>query len=145
MNAPVFWISATQLDFRERIYTWDGRCWTDKNGISRTVYLRNNGVITADCKGGSKGNKQKGASKGKNNKGDNKGKKAKDIQFDGDNQDDDKDTGIPNGLQGVGYGKEDLEDLTERSYAQKRLIDNAPCPVSREQMKDLFEDSLSYW
>ena len=56
-----------------------------------------------------------------------------------------KDTGIPNGLQGVGYGREDLEDLTERSYAQKRLIDNAPCPVSREQMKGLFEDSLSYW
>ncbi|MGA0156921.1 MAG: hydroxyacid-oxoacid transhydrogenase [bacterium] len=56
-----------------------------------------------------------------------------------------KDTGIPNGLQGVGYGRDDLEDLTERSYAQKRLIDNAPCPVSREQMKELFENSLSYW
>ncbi len=56
-----------------------------------------------------------------------------------------KDTGIPNGLQGVGYDRDDLENLTERSYAQKRLIDNAPCPVSREQMKELFEDSLSYW
>jgi len=56
-----------------------------------------------------------------------------------------KETGIPNGLEGVGYGSEHLEDLTERAYAQKRLIDNAPCPVSRDQMKDLFESSLSYW
>ena len=91
MNAQVFWISATQLEFDGRIYTWDRWCWRDKNGISRTPYLMDKGVIMADCKGGSKGNKQKGASKGKNNKGDNKGKKAKDIQFDSDNQDDDKD------------------------------------------------------
>ena len=89
MDAEVFWISATQLEFCGRIYTWDGWCWTDKNGVSRTLYLRDKGVIMAGCKGGSKGKKQKGDSKGRNNKGDNKGKKAKDIQFDGDNKDDD--------------------------------------------------------
>ena len=47
MNAEVFWISATELDFCGRIYTWDGRCWADKNGVSRTLYLMDKGVITA--------------------------------------------------------------------------------------------------
>ena len=108
MNAEVFWISATELEFCGRIYTWDGWCWTDKNGVSRTLYLKDKGVIMGcgkgdskgrnikgDSKGrnikgrNSKGKKQKGDSKGRNNKGDNKGKKAKDIQFDGDNKEGD--------------------------------------------------------
>ena len=56
-----------------------------------------------------------------------------------------KETGIPNGLEGVGYTREDLDALTDRAFAQKRLIDNAPCSVSRDQLKALFESSLSYW
>ena len=100
MDAKVFWISSTELEFGGRIYTWDGWCWTDKNGISRSLYLRDKGVIMGCGKGGSKlvkgdvimagpGNTQKGDSKGRNNKGDNKGKKARDIQFDGDNEESD--------------------------------------------------------
>ena len=100
MNAKVFWISSTELEFGGRIYTWDGWCWTDKNGISRSLYLRDKGVIMGCGKGGSKlvkgdvimagpGKTQKGDSKGRNNKGDNKGKKARDIQFDGDNEESD--------------------------------------------------------
>ena len=105
MNAEVFWISATELEFGGRIYTWDGWCWTDKNGISRTLYLRDKGVILGCGKGGGKlvkgdvimagpGKKQKGDSKGRNNKGDNKGDKRVTpikgcIQFDGDNKEGD--------------------------------------------------------
>ena len=40
---------------------------------------------------------------------------------------------------------DDLDALTDRSYAQKRLIDNAPLPISRDELKDLFRDSMSYW
>jgi len=56
-----------------------------------------------------------------------------------------RDTGIPNGLSGVGYSIEDLEALTEKSYPQKRLIDNGPMPISREELKEIFRDALSYW
>ena len=56
-----------------------------------------------------------------------------------------RDTGIPNGLSGVGYTMDDLDDLTDRSYPQKRLIDNAPLPISRDELKDLFRASMSYW
>jgi len=56
-----------------------------------------------------------------------------------------RNTGIPNGLSGVGYSNEDLDALTEKSYPQKRLIDNAPKPISREELKDIFRDAMSYW
>lgn len=54
-------------------------------------------------------------------------------------------TGIPNGLRGVGYGPEDVPALTDRSFAQKRLIDNAPCPVGHDQLRALFTAALGYW
>lgn len=54
-------------------------------------------------------------------------------------------TGIPNGLKGVAYTEDDLENLTNGTFPQKRLIDNAPMPISREQLKDLFKGALSYW
>ena len=56
-----------------------------------------------------------------------------------------RDTGIPNGLSGVGFSKSDLEALTDRSFAQKRLIDNGPLPVARNELKELFHDAMSYW
>ncbi len=56
-----------------------------------------------------------------------------------------KATGIPNGLKGVGYAVDDLEDLTEGAIPQRRLIENAPLPISREQLKDLFKNALAYW
>jgi len=56
-----------------------------------------------------------------------------------------RDTGIPNGLSGVGYSMSDLDALTDRSFAQKRLIDNGPLPVARNELKELFQDAMSYW
>ena len=56
-----------------------------------------------------------------------------------------RETGIPNGLSGVGYSNEDLDALTKKSYPQKRLIDNGPIPISREELKDIFRDAMSYW
>jgi hypothetical protein len=40
---------------------------------------------------------------------------------------------------------EDLDALTDRSYPQKRLIDNGPMPISREELKELFRAAMSYW
>jgi alcohol dehydrogenase class IV len=54
-------------------------------------------------------------------------------------------TGIPNGLNGVGYNQDDLENLTEGAAPQQRLIDNAPMPISRDQLKQLFQGAMSYW
>ena len=54
-------------------------------------------------------------------------------------------TDIPNGLRGVGYSEDDLEALTDKSFPQKRLLDNAPLPIDRGQLKGLFQDALSYW
>ena len=56
-----------------------------------------------------------------------------------------RDTGIPNGLSGVGYSMGDLDELTDRSFAQKRLIDNGPLPIERNDLKELFHDAMSYW
>jgi alcohol dehydrogenase class IV len=56
-----------------------------------------------------------------------------------------KSTGIPNGLNGVGYTADDLEDLTDSAFPQKRLIDNAPMSITRGQLKDLFKKALKYW
>jgi len=54
-------------------------------------------------------------------------------------------TGIPNGLCGVGYSMDDLDALTDRSFAQKRLIENGPMPISREELKELFRNSMNLW
>ena len=56
-----------------------------------------------------------------------------------------KETGIPNGLNAVGYSNNDLDALTEKSYVQKRLIDNAPLPISKVELKEIFRDAMSYW
>lgn len=56
-----------------------------------------------------------------------------------------KETGMPNGVGAIGYGEADLDALTERSVAQKRLLDNAPAPVGPVEIKELFRDALRYW
>ena len=39
----------------------------------------------------------------------------------------------------------DLEDLTDKAFPQKRLLDNSPLVPDRVQLKELFRDSMSYW
>lgn len=54
-------------------------------------------------------------------------------------------TGIPNGLRGVGYSEEDLPKLVDKAFPQKRLLDNGPRPVSRDDLEGLFRGAMSYW
>ena len=54
-------------------------------------------------------------------------------------------TAIPNGIAGVGYGEADIAALTEGSFPQKRLIDNAPRAVSKEALGGLYAAAMRYW
>lgn len=54
-------------------------------------------------------------------------------------------TGIPNGIGGVGYGKDDIGALTEGSFVQRRLMDNAPRPISKDDLAGLYRNALAYW
>ena len=54
-------------------------------------------------------------------------------------------TAMPNGLGGVGYGKADVADLTEGSFPQKRLLNNAPREITKPVLSELYVSALSYW
>jgi alcohol dehydrogenase class IV len=54
-------------------------------------------------------------------------------------------TGMPNGLQGVGYGPDDIEALAAGSLPQRRLLDNAPLEIDRDVLIELYRGALSYW
>lgn len=54
-------------------------------------------------------------------------------------------TSSPNGIGGVGYGAADVEALSHGAMAQKRLVDNAPIPMSHDAMCELFRGALGYW
>jgi alcohol dehydrogenase class IV len=56
-----------------------------------------------------------------------------------------RETGIPNGLAGVGYSEEDLPQLVEKAHAQQRLLVNSPSPVGRTELGTLFRDAMRYW
>jgi len=56
-----------------------------------------------------------------------------------------KETGIPNGLAGVGYSEEDVPRLVEKAHAQQRLLVNSPKPVGKPELEALFRDAMRYW
>lgn len=53
--------------------------------------------------------------------------------------------GVPNGLSGVGYTAADIPALTDKAWPQKRVIDNAPRPIAKDELAAMFEGALSYW
>jgi len=53
--------------------------------------------------------------------------------------------GMPNGLSGVGYTEEDIAALTEGTYPQQRLLQNAPREMSKPTLADLFRQAMRYW
>ena len=54
-------------------------------------------------------------------------------------------TGMPNGIAGVGYGAADIPALTDGAYPQRRLLENAPRTIGRDDLSGLFQGALSYW
>lgn len=53
--------------------------------------------------------------------------------------------GAPNGLAGLGYTADDLDALTDKGWRQRRVVDNAARPISREEMREIFAGALTYW
>jgi len=56
-----------------------------------------------------------------------------------------KATDMPNGIAGVGYTTGDTPALTEGAFPQRRLFDNAPRAISREDLATLYRNAISYW
>jgi len=54
-------------------------------------------------------------------------------------------TGIPNGLSALGYGEDDIPTFAAGAFQQKRLVDNAPGPVTEADLAGLFRAALRYW
>jgi alcohol dehydrogenase class IV len=53
-------------------------------------------------------------------------------------------TSVPLGVAHVGYGESDLPALARGAFLQKRLVDNAPLPLTEDGMRALFRGALSY-
>lgn len=56
-----------------------------------------------------------------------------------------KETGLPNGIGGVGYGEEDIPNLVKGTMPQQRLLVMSPAPVGEAELTQLFKDALRYW
>ncbi len=52
---------------------------------------------------------------------------------------------VPNGLSAVGYTRDDIPALVEGTLPQHRVIKLSPRPVGREELSQLFEESLVIW
>jgi alcohol dehydrogenase class IV len=53
--------------------------------------------------------------------------------------------GMPNGLGGVGYSEDDVAALTEGTYPQQRILQNAPREMSKPILAELFRHAIRYW
>ena len=56
-----------------------------------------------------------------------------------------RETAIPNGISGVGYGEGDVAALSEGAFAQQRLLTNAPRDIGRGDLERLFRGAMRYW
>lgn len=53
-------------------------------------------------------------------------------------------TGIPMGLESLGYRPDDVPQLVEGAKQQARLLRQAPCEVSWEDLARLYQDAMNY-
>lgn len=56
-----------------------------------------------------------------------------------------RDTGIPNGLDALGYGEADVSALIDGTLKQQRLLVNCPRAVSAEELRYVIQQSFIYW
>jgi len=56
-----------------------------------------------------------------------------------------KSTSMPNGIAGVGYRESDVGGLSEGAFLQQRLLKNAPCKVSLEDLRGIYRGAMHYW
>ena len=53
--------------------------------------------------------------------------------------------GMPNGLEGVGYTREDIPALVDGTLPQHRVTKLSPRPADRDDLTALFADSMRIW
>ena len=53
--------------------------------------------------------------------------------------------GMPNGLSAVGYGPEDLDDLVAGALPQHTVTKLSPRPASAQDLRRMYEESLTLW
>ncbi len=56
-----------------------------------------------------------------------------------------RETGIPNGLQDLGYTENDIPALVRGAYAQQRLLAIAPRKIGTADLAALYSDAMRYW
>jgi hydroxyacid-oxoacid transhydrogenase len=56
-----------------------------------------------------------------------------------------KKTGMPNGLAAVGFNKDDVDALAEGTLPQHRVTKLSPRQASKDDLKQLFLDSMTIW
>lgn len=54
-------------------------------------------------------------------------------------------TGMPNGLDALGFGEAEIDALATGAEPQYRVIKNAPVDIGRDELKQLFRSALKYW
>lgn len=54
-------------------------------------------------------------------------------------------TGIPSGLQALGYGEGDIPALVDGAWKQQRLLVMAPKAVTRDDLAALYKGAMRYW
>jgi len=54
-------------------------------------------------------------------------------------------TGMPNGLKAVGYGLNDIEELVQGTLPQHRVTKLSPRPAGAEDLRKLFDESMTLW
>jgi alcohol dehydrogenase class IV len=56
-----------------------------------------------------------------------------------------KATGMPNGLEGVGYTEAHIPELARGAFPQHRLLKNAPCEIGLGDLESMYRTALRYW
>ena len=56
-----------------------------------------------------------------------------------------KATEMPNGLSEVGYHEGDVTPLAEGAFPQQRLLNNAPKPIDKPVLSELYRGAMRYW
>ena len=54
-------------------------------------------------------------------------------------------TGMPNGLQAVGYTADDIPQMVAGALQQQRLTKLSPRPCDEVNLAELFAESMRYW
>ncbi len=56
-----------------------------------------------------------------------------------------RDCNVPNGVQALGYSKQDIPNPVEGTMKQQRLLSICPRNVTPEDLEEIFQAALNYW